>query len=133
MKERLGLGSLEMVDAKLVTQIKLPLKRLLLQIKLVKRPPQNQKHQQFRFNYTNMRLDSNNDDFRPPEPIQGLSLFSIVENAPQIQILKVLADFRGESICRLSWKVFADFGGNNYTVFQYTLKNSSRRVDKGVC
>ena len=27
--------------------------------------------------------------------------------------LKVLADFRGESICRLSSKVFADFGGNN--------------------
>ena len=25
------------------------------------------------------------------------------------------ADFRGESICRLSWKVFSDFGGNNYT------------------
>ena len=22
-------------------------------------------------------------------------------------------DFRGESICRLSWKVFAEFGGNN--------------------
>ena len=31
------------------------------------------------------------------------------------RLLKVLADFRGESICRLSWKVFADFGGNNYT------------------
>ena len=30
-------------------------------------------------------------------------------------ILKVLADFRGESICRLSSKVFADFGGHNYT------------------
>ena len=37
-----------------------------------------------------------------------------------------VADFRGESICRLSWKVFADFGGNNarislespYLVFQ---------------
>ena len=28
--------------------------------------------------------------------------------------MKVHADFRrGESICRLSWKVFADFGGNN--------------------
>ena len=27
--------------------------------------------------------------------------------------LQSLADFRGESICRLSWKVFADFGGNN--------------------
>ena len=42
------------------------------------------------------------------------------------EILKVLADFRSESICRLSWKVFADFGGNNagislespYLVFQ---------------
>ena len=40
---------------------------------------------------------------------------------------KSFADFRrGESICRLSWKVFADFGGNNprlsqespYLVFQ---------------
>ena len=28
--------------------------------------------------------------------------------------MKICADFRrGESICRLSWKVFADFGGNN--------------------
>ena len=35
-----------------------------------------------------------------------------------LQRLKVLADFRGESICRLSWKVFADFGGNNYTEFK---------------
>ena len=26
---------------------------------------------------------------------------------------KYFPDFRGESICRLSWKVFADFGGNN--------------------
>ena len=30
-----------------------------------------------------------------------------------------VADFRGESICRLSWKVFADFGGNNYTEFRF--------------
>ena len=29
--------------------------------------------------------------------------------------LACVADFWGESICRLSWKVFADFGGNNYT------------------
>ena len=76
-----------------------------------------------------MRLESNNDDFRPPEPIQGSSLFSIVENAPQIQILKVLADFRGESICRLSWKVFADFGGNNYTEFRFESPISISKLD----
>ena len=27
-----------------------------------------------------------------------------------------VVDSGGESICRLSWKVFADFGGYNYTV-----------------
>ena len=32
-----------------------------------------------------------------------------------LAILKVLADFPGESICRLSSKVFADFGGNYST------------------
>ena len=33
---------------------------------------------------------------------------------------KSFADFRrGESICRLSWKVFADFGSNNYTDCKY--------------
>ena len=39
----------------------------------------------------------------------------------QIEILALLVITyylqRGESICRLSWEVFADFGGNNYTDF----------------
>ena len=46
------------------------------------------------------------------------SLYSYYLQSLQTFILKVLADFRGESICRLSWKVFADFGGNNYTEFR---------------
>ena len=41
----------------------------------------------------------------------------------KVIILKVLADFRGESICRLSWKAFADFGGNNYTDFLNSRKD----------
>ena len=60
---------------------------------------------------------------------QSESLYSYYLQSLQrlsTRILKVLADFRGESICRLSWKVFADLGGNNarislkspYLVFQ---------------
>ena len=44
--------------------------------------------------------------------------FRPFESLQKTFLLKVFADFRGESICRLSWKVFADFGGNNYTYFR---------------
>ena len=32
-----------------------------------------------------------------------------------LKILKILADLRHESICKLSRKVFEDFGDNKYT------------------
>ena len=50
---------------------------------------------------------------------ESLQILSPLRKSAQTFILKVLADFRGESICRLSWKVFADFGGNNYTEFRF--------------
>ena len=46
-------------------------------------------------------------------------------------ILKVLAEFRGESICRLSWKVFADFRGNNYTDCE--TNKSINLINNSVC
>ena len=52
------------------------------------------------------------------ESICRLSLWKSVRKSAKTFFLKVFPDFRGESICRLSWKVFADFGGNNFTDFR---------------
>ena len=50
---------------------------------------------------------------------ESLQILSPLRKSAKTFLLKVFPDFRGESICRLSWKVFADFGGNNYTEFRY--------------
>ena len=55
---------------------------------------------------------------------ESLQILSPLRKSAKTFLLKVFPDFRGESICRLSWKVFADFGGNNYTEFRFESRIS---------